>query len=242
MSEFNWLTCDDPAEMLRRVIDSASKRKLDLFVYICRAEDQIDGDDLQSIDESKRFATDWATKGTPRELLGRADILREIFPPPHSKRCPECNSEVIPIQRSFYPVPLSYCVKCDFSGPPWPDWIKYPFPAEWRTPHVIGIAQRIDGIESESCDQCFGHGWYDWYPDDDPTNSRLEGGIETKCSKCDGEGRIEKQGEPDFSAMPILADALEEAGCEDEAILNHCRSGGPHLRGCWVIDLILGRE
>ena len=46
----------------------------------------------------------------------------------------------------------------------------------------------------------------------------------------------------DFDAMPILADALEEAGCCDEQILNHCRSGGPHLRGCWVIDLILNRE
>jgi hypothetical protein len=46
----------------------------------------------------------------------------------------------------------------------------------------------------------------------------------------------------DFSAMPILADALQDAGCEDGTILNHCRSGGVHARGCWVVDLVLGKE
>lgn len=45
----------------------------------------------------------------------------------------------------------------------------------------------------------------------------------------------------DFGAMPILADALQDIGCEDEAILTHCRGPGPHVRGCWVTDAILGR-
>jgi hypothetical protein len=44
----------------------------------------------------------------------------------------------------------------------------------------------------------------------------------------------------DFGAMPILADALEEAGCDDPDVLAHCRSGGRHVRGCWVVDLVLG--
>jgi hypothetical protein len=45
----------------------------------------------------------------------------------------------------------------------------------------------------------------------------------------------------DFAAMPILADALQDAGCEDADILAHCR-GGPHVRGCWVVDLVLGKS
>jgi hypothetical protein len=45
-----------------------------------------------------------------------------------------------------------------------------------------------------------------------------------------------------FDEMAILADALEEAGCEMGSILDHCRQPGDHLRGCWVLDLLLGRE
>jgi hypothetical protein len=45
-----------------------------------------------------------------------------------------------------------------------------------------------------------------------------------------------------FPDLPILADALEEAGCTDPDILGHCRSGSAHGRGCWVIDLLLGKE
>jgi hypothetical protein len=45
-----------------------------------------------------------------------------------------------------------------------------------------------------------------------------------------------------FADLPILADALEDAGCADAAILEHCRSGGEHVRGCWVVDLLLGKS
>jgi hypothetical protein len=48
--------------------------------------------------------------------------------------------------------------------------------------------------------------------------------------------------ERSFDRLPVLADALEEAGCHDADILNHCRRPGPHARGCWVVDLILGRQ
>jgi hypothetical protein len=44
-----------------------------------------------------------------------------------------------------------------------------------------------------------------------------------------------------FHDLPILADALEDAGCTDAAILDHCRGPGPHVRGCWVVDLLLGK-
>jgi hypothetical protein len=42
--------------------------------------------------------------------------------------------------------------------------------------------------------------------------------------------------------FPILADALEDAGCDNADILSHCRSPGPHVRGCWVVDMILGKK
>jgi hypothetical protein len=45
-----------------------------------------------------------------------------------------------------------------------------------------------------------------------------------------------------FDRLPILADALEDAGCANPDILQHCRGGGDHVRGCWPVDLLLAKE
>jgi hypothetical protein len=45
-----------------------------------------------------------------------------------------------------------------------------------------------------------------------------------------------------FERLPVLADALQDAGCADPELLDHCRQGGEHVRGCWVIDLLLGKK
>ncbi|HVL14494.1 MAG TPA: hypothetical protein VM529_18115 [Gemmata sp.] len=49
-------------------------------------------------------------------------------------------------------------------------------------------------------------------------------------------------GSRDFGAMPILADSLQDAGCDSDDILNHSRGPGSHVRGCGVVDLVLGKE
>lgn len=47
----------------------------------------------------------------------------------------------------------------------------------------------------------------------------------------------------DFSALPILADALQDAGCNSDELLNHLRDpNAPHVRGCWALDLVLGKS
>ena len=44
------------------------------------------------------------------------------------------------------------------------------------------------------------------------------------------------------SRLAILADALLDTGCDDEGLLGHLRSPGPHVRGCWAVDVILGKS
>ena len=45
-----------------------------------------------------------------------------------------------------------------------------------------------------------------------------------------------------FDRLPIFADALQDAGCDNADILSHCRIDGPHVRGCWVVDLLLSKQ
>jgi hypothetical protein len=45
-----------------------------------------------------------------------------------------------------------------------------------------------------------------------------------------------------FDRLPVLGEALEEAGCTSKPLLEHCRQPSPHVRGCWVVDLLIGKE
>jgi hypothetical protein len=56
------------------------------------------------------------------------------------------------------------------------------------------------------------------------------------------EDRQLPSGHLDNHRLAVLADALEDAGCTDVDIFEHCRGTGPHVRGCWVVDLLLGKE
>src|SRR5207237_97344 len=69
---------------------------------------------------------------------------------------------------------------------------------------------------------------------------RLDG-AGPKLAQAAYEERLLPAGTLDPVRLAILADALEEAGCTDAEILNHCRGPGPHVRGCWLVDLILGK-
>ncbi len=61
-----------------------------------------------------------------------------------------------------------------------------------------------------------------------------EGGTVVRLARAIYDGRR-------FDELPVLADALEDAGCADEAVLAHCRGPGPHVRGCWLLDGLLGQ-
>jgi hypothetical protein len=67
-------------------------------------------------------------------------------------------------------------------------------------------------------------------------------GCVARLARAAYDDRLLPEGRLDPARLAVLADALEEAGCQDADILGHCRAGGEHVRGCWVVDLILGTE
>jgi hypothetical protein len=69
----------------------------------------------------------------------------------------------------------------------------------------------------------------------DPACLRWQGGTVVKLAQAIYDDRA-------FDRLPILADALDDAGCTDTVILNHLRGPGPHVRGCFALDLVLGKS
>jgi hypothetical protein len=63
-----------------------------------------------------------------------------------------------------------------------------------------------------------------------------------KLSQSVYEDRHLPSGHLDPHRLAVLADALEDSGCDNTEILNHCRQPGVHVRGCWAVDLLLGKE
>jgi hypothetical protein len=78
-----------------------------------------------------------------------------------------------------------------------------------------------------------------------PLDRRLRewnGGVITGLAEEAYEARELPGGTLDAARLAVLADALEDAGCADAALLGHLRGPGPHVRGCWAVDLLLGKE
>jgi hypothetical protein len=75
----------------------------------------------------------------------------------------------------------------------------------------------------------------------DPARLAWQGGAVRKLAEAVYEERERPSGHLDAARLAVLADMLEEAGCADADLLRHLRGPGPHVRGCWAIDTLLGR-
>jgi hypothetical protein len=70
----------------------------------------------------------------------------------------------------------------------------------------------------------------------------LDGGAVRKLAEAASEKRELPAGTLDTTRLAVLADALEDAVCDQVDLLGYLRGPGPHVRGCWVVDLILGKS
>jgi hypothetical protein len=75
-----------------------------------------------------------------------------------------------------------------------------------------------------------------------PTVLALGDGTARRLAEAIYEERTMPAGTLDTARLAILGDALLDAGCDDEELVRQCRTEGPHWRGCWALDLVLGKE
>jgi hypothetical protein len=252
MTEAEWLACTDPQKMLKFLRGKATKRKLRLFaVACCRSIWHLltNTRGREAVEVSERYADGVVNQ---RELMkaGRRaqyalTAIDNARPPIHKltpdagrARCilataitaARCSTEKDSSDAARYASTCAAQAIAYQTAPPGA-LVMYGDP---------DADEELAGCEERHVRQCqFLHDIFDgvfrpsfplppvvlaW---NDSTIPRMAQGIYEERA---------------FGRLPILADALLDAGCDDEELIRHCRSEGPHARGCWAVDLILGKE
>jgi len=216
MTETDWLTCDHPYAMLEHVKRTASDRKRRLFATGCcrRIWPLIPSCFHEAVDVAEAYGDGLVTNKVRKSLEKR---LRTRW------------------QELHFGGSAAYaaleCLKKDVGWHP-----GSPHSAVQAAWGKESLARQVEICSTEFAAQAallrdiIGNPFYRLKVDlayQTPTVTALATGI---------------YAEQAHDRLPILADALQEAGCEDRNVLDHCRGDGPHARGCWVVDLVLGKD
>jgi hypothetical protein len=240
MTEAEWLACTDPTPMLvflkgRTTNRSVKQRKLRLFSVACcrRIWPLIARDAYRAaVLAAERFSD---ARATSEELQAAeseaAAVWRRSAPDDAGMACLHvCSKEV-----------SGFHVSVSAARAVW----NHQRGKDSRHDDPLTIFQASPAEEAEQCRlilDIFGNPFRPLYPSkgkrawEDQKHRWLswQGDTIPKLARAIYDGRA-------FDRLPVLADALEDAGCTDAAILSHCRGEGPHTRGCWVVDLLLGK-
>jgi hypothetical protein len=231
MTEIEWLTGTDPVRMLEHIWDRATERKLRLLaVATLRSglDSASDVSHLKALRLAELLADGEGNSRAIEVLIERLQMAMEHcvadqeFEAATSHR--SCRDALQP--KEPWSAARSYVIRSqenlEGSSPSGP--------VSWVLPRPLGSAHKLtcqcirevlgNPFRARDLDALVLH----W---NDRTVLRLAQAIYDERA---------------FDRMPILGDALEDAGCTDAAILEHCRAPEPHVRGCWVVDTILGKS
>jgi hypothetical protein len=227
MTEAEWLECTDSRKMLDFLEGKASDRKLRLFAVACcrRIWHLLPNDSCRTVVELRELSV---------EGLDTKQQLREV-----EERFWDDSWEKVSGLFGYYfgreaVAYLLYNDECDGAdGVAWQAAVAAGTGQLQPDGHSYKASDAEQAAQSFLVRDIFGNpfrlvaldpAWLIWH---DATIPRLARTIYDERA---------------FDRMPILADALEEAGCNDPAIIDHCRQPGEHVRGCWVVDLLLGKS
>lgn len=219
MTEAEWLTCTDPMPMLTFLKDRADKRRCLLFA--CACERRLWGHpdcEREKVEVTESYADGQATAA---EVLAALEHIGSE----HYTLGDVTDMDPVAWANDESERSAEYAANIEQRGPrtstlgniqAWDD--SY---ATERNAHatllreIFGNPFRPAGVKPS---------WLTW-----------NDGIVVKLAQSIYDERA-------FDRMPILADALEDANCDNAEFLGHCRQPGPHVRGCWALDLLLGRS
>jgi hypothetical protein len=228
MAEAEWLACDDPEALLFAI--EPRGRKVRLYALACcrRIWDRLD-DATRALVLAAEQYSDGGSSGS--DLLGASRLLKEQGPPYPSVGWHAVRAAI----DDAYPhglepdgeyslgqaLEVSRNVTRSLLSPT-QETVDYWERPEWKA-EAAGQAALVRGIFGNPfCFVAFSPSW------------RISTALALAC---------QMYASRDFSGMPILADALQDAGCDSGDVLNHCRgAGATHVRGCWGCDLVLGKE
>jgi hypothetical protein len=225
MTEADWLACADPQKMLEHLWGQASDRKLRLFACACcrRAWHLLaDERSREAVLTGERIADGaaWGNELTAaRREAGAA--VRQVW-----RRAPAGTAA----KRAWLAQAAFATVR---QG------------GEWEAASAVAVwagrsAKCTGEVQCHLLREVFGNPFRPRSPLA-PAVLPWQGGLAVRMAVNIYDYRHLPEGTLDGASLAVLADALDEAGCTDPDILAHCRRPGPHVRGCWVIDLLLGK-
>ncbi|HYV39290.1 MAG TPA: hypothetical protein VE988_26615 [Gemmataceae bacterium] len=224
MTEAEWLTCTDPQAMLEFLKGKTSDRKLRLFaVACCRRVWQV------LTDERTRTIVDISEKYADG-VVSNAQLQQA-----HNDACEAASTAIGPAAlyaATFCGTNLSY----NDAGLSASNCSLFAAQSISNTWDASPDAQERHA-QSVLFHDIFGNSFRPV-----PITRTWQTPLVVALAHAAYEERALPSGVLDLARLAVLADALEEAGCTNPDILNHCRDEGPHVRGCWVVDLLLGKE
>jgi hypothetical protein len=253
MTEQEWLSCTDPKAMLDFLQGQAIGRKLRLFAAACcrRVWPLLNGEPFRTaVQRAELFADGVVTK---EDMTEARDAAIPLFVHLHGG---EDEAPAAALSAAGVPAPkksfLDQLLDA-FSDPWWEDEFDKGDPhapavvtarhAAWATAHAQG-QRPVSGSAGEVAEQQRQAGILSdlFNPFRPATVSPAWRTPQVLVlAQAAYDERELPAGTLDLARLVVLADALEEAGCSDQTVLGHLRKAGPHVRGCWAVDLILGK-
>lgn len=233
MTEAEWLTCTDPKPMLEFLRDKASDRKMRLFACACSRSIWhlfTDPRSKRAVEIAEKVADGMATE---TELASAKEALEQL----DFSGQPACATRRIAYKVTFQKERLNADVFRDVDEADTADDVAvvaaYSVVKRSSDPAAWGVARNCEKErQAILLRELFG-------------NPFRQVSVDSFCLVWN-DGTIPKvaQGiydEQAFDRLPILADALEESGCTNQDCLQHCRKPDGHIRGCWLMDLLLAK-